>query len=108
MITGAGSGVGGAVAQVMRPAGFSLVLAGRRIANLEQTAVMAGEGCGKILVVSADVRDPDSVRALFEKTRREFGRLVGCRRVTITRLSASRLLWPMTTKSCLPSNSMPT
>jgi hypothetical protein len=35
-------------------------------------------------------------------------RLVACRRVTITRLLASRLAWPMTTKSCSPGNSMPT
>jgi CrcB protein len=33
---------------------------------------------------------------------------VACRRVTITRLRASKLSWPLATKSCSPSNSSPT
>ncbi len=42
IITGAGSGIGRAVAMEMASAGFSLVLAGRRVAELEKTATMAG------------------------------------------------------------------
>ena len=34
-------------------------------------------------------------------------RLVDCRRVTITRLLASKLSWRLAAKSCLPSNSSP-
>jgi nitroimidazol reductase NimA-like FMN-containing flavoprotein (pyridoxamine 5'-phosphate oxidase superfamily) len=34
--------------------------------------------------------------------------VVACRRVTITRLRASKLSWPLATKSCSPSNSSPT
>jgi NAD(P)-dependent dehydrogenase (short-subunit alcohol dehydrogenase family) len=75
VITGAGSGIGRAVALAMQAAGYSLVLAGRRIAELEQTAAMAVQGGGKMHAVSTDVSQPDSVRALFATTRDEFGRL---------------------------------
>jgi NAD(P)-dependent dehydrogenase (short-subunit alcohol dehydrogenase family) len=73
IITGAGSGIGRAVALEMASAGFSLALAGRRVAELEKTAALAGGG--NIHIVSTDVRQPDSVRALFASTREKFGRL---------------------------------
>ena len=75
IITGAGSGIGRAVALAMQSVGYSVVLAGRRIADLEQTATMAGGTVGKMLPVSTDVSQPDAVRALFARTRDEFGRL---------------------------------
>ncbi len=56
----------------MASAGFSLALAGRRVTELEKTAAMAG---GDMHVISTDVRQPDSVRALFAGTREKFGRL---------------------------------
>jgi len=34
--------------------------------------------------------------------------LVACRRVTITRLLASNVSWPLAVKSCSRSNSIPT
>jgi NAD(P)-dependent dehydrogenase (short-subunit alcohol dehydrogenase family) len=73
IITGAGSGIGRAVALEMASAGFSLALAGRRLAELEKTAAMAGGG--NMHVLSTDVRQPESVRALFASTREKFGRL---------------------------------
>jgi NAD(P)-dependent dehydrogenase (short-subunit alcohol dehydrogenase family) len=73
IITGAGSGIGRAVALEMASAGFSLVLAGRRVAELEKTASMAGGA--NLHAVSTDVRQPNSVRALFAATREKFGRL---------------------------------
>lgn len=75
VITGAGSGIGRAVALAMRSAGYSVVLAGRRLANLEQTAAMADHASGQMLSVSTDVSQPDEVRALFAKARDEFGRV---------------------------------
>jgi NAD(P)-dependent dehydrogenase (short-subunit alcohol dehydrogenase family) len=72
IITGAGSGIGRAVALEMASAGFSLALAGRRVAELEKTAAMAA---GDTHVIPTDVRQPDSVRALFAGTREKFGRL---------------------------------
>jgi NAD(P)-dependent dehydrogenase (short-subunit alcohol dehydrogenase family) len=73
IVTGAGSGIGRAVALEMASAGFSIALAGRRVAELEKTAAMAGGG--NLHVISTDVRRPDSVRALFAGTREKFGRL---------------------------------
>jgi NAD(P)-dependent dehydrogenase (short-subunit alcohol dehydrogenase family) len=73
IVTGAGSGIGRAVALEMASAGFSLMLAGRRLAELEKTAAMAGGA--SMDAISTDVREPDSVRALFAHTREKFGRL---------------------------------
>lgn len=71
IITGAGSGIGRATAVVMARAGYGLVLAGRRVDALEETAELAGNG----LVVATDVTDPAQVRALFDHTIAEYGRL---------------------------------
>jgi NAD(P)-dependent dehydrogenase (short-subunit alcohol dehydrogenase family) len=75
MVTGAGSGIGRATALAMLREGYAVVLAGRRSATLEQTASQAGPAAGRVLVVAADVSDPDSVRELFDKTNKIFGRL---------------------------------
>jgi NAD(P)-dependent dehydrogenase (short-subunit alcohol dehydrogenase family) len=75
LVTGAGSGVGRAVALALQSAGFSVVLAGRRGATLEETAAMAGPGVGRMLPVATDVSSPHSVRELFARTGSEFGRL---------------------------------
>ena len=73
IVTGAGSGIGRAVALALASAGYSVSLAGRRIAELEQTASMAAGG--NLLAVATDVRQPDSIRALFATTHETFGRL---------------------------------
>jgi NAD(P)-dependent dehydrogenase (short-subunit alcohol dehydrogenase family) len=75
LVTGAGSGVGRATALALLAEGYSVVLAGRRAAALEQTVAAAGPAGGRALAVAADVSDPASVRRLFEKTRETFGRL---------------------------------
>ena len=69
IVTGAGSGIGRAVALAMQSAGYSVALAGRRMAELEQTAAMADQAGGSMLPIPTDVRQPDSVRALFAGTR---------------------------------------
>jgi NAD(P)-dependent dehydrogenase (short-subunit alcohol dehydrogenase family) len=70
LVTGAGSGIGRAASLALHAAGYHVVLAGRRAAQLEQTA--SGTA---MLVVPTDVGDPDAVRALFAKTKEAFGRL---------------------------------
>jgi len=72
VVTGAGSGVGRAVATALLQNGYSVALAGRRREALEETASLAG---GQSLVVPTDVSKPDDVSALFEKVKSEFGRL---------------------------------
>ena len=73
LITGAGTGVGKAAAVALMKAGFALVLSGRRIEPLEEVAAMAEKG--RALAVATDVTKPDSIAALFAKTKETFGRL---------------------------------
>jgi NAD(P)-dependent dehydrogenase (short-subunit alcohol dehydrogenase family) len=75
VVTGAGSGIGRCVALALAQNGYSVVLAGRRKDALEATATEAKRTNSAALAVPTDVRDPISVRALFEKTKEAFGRL---------------------------------
>ena len=75
LVTGAGSGIGRASAIALLNAGYHVVLAGRRIEALQQTALDAGEAGSRALAVPADLTDPVAVAALFERTRDAFGRL---------------------------------
>nr|PZN39458.1 MAG: 3-oxoacyl-ACP reductase [Pseudomonadota bacterium] len=75
IITGAGSGVGRAVAIAFLKDGYNVVLAGRRRDALEETIRLAGAGAGQALAVPTDVTDPQSVKALFAACKERFGRL---------------------------------
>lgn len=72
LVTGAGSGIGRAVAKGLSEAGYAVVLAGRTKDSLEAAKT---EIAGKSLAVATDVGDPVSVAHLFEETRTAFGRL---------------------------------
>ena len=74
IVTGAGSGIGKAVALALLREGYGVALSGRREALLEQTAA-EGAPESSSLVVQTDVTDPDSVARLFKKTQDAFGRL---------------------------------
>ncbi len=71
LVTGAGSGIGRAAALALSTAGYSVVLAGRRLPELEKTAALANNS----LPVVTDVSSPESVAALFAKIQTTFGRL---------------------------------
>ena len=75
IVTGAGSGIGKAVAIALAREGYSVVLAGRRKQLLEAVALEARQENSQTLSVPADVSDPASVRELFAKTKEAFGRL---------------------------------
>jgi NAD(P)-dependent dehydrogenase (short-subunit alcohol dehydrogenase family) len=75
VVTGAGTGIGKAVAVALLRDGYRVVLAGRRQERLEQAVTDAGLSSARALVVSTDVGDPQSVRALFARTKEAFGRL---------------------------------
>lgn len=75
IITGASAGIGKASALALLKAGYSVVFAGRRQAELEAAVASAGENAVRGLAVVADVGDPASVKALFEKTVAAFGRV---------------------------------
>ena len=74
LVTGAGTGIGKSAALALLKDGYRVVLAGRRLEPLQQAAQESGAG-DRALAVSADVSDPKSVAALFEKTKQVFGRL---------------------------------
>ena len=75
IITGAGSGVGRAVAIAFLKDGYRTVLAGRRADALEETIKLSGAPAGQALAVPTDVTDQASVKALFAATKAKFGRL---------------------------------
>lgn len=75
LVTGAGSGIGRAVALGLMDDGWSVVLAGRRAEPLQAVAA-EGAARGQVaLAVPTDVSDPGSVQALFATIERRFGRL---------------------------------
>jgi NADP-dependent 3-hydroxy acid dehydrogenase YdfG len=73
VVTGAGTGVGKAVALALLREGYSVVLAGRRLAPLQEVAKESGTD--RALPVATDVSRPEAVAALFAKTKEVFGRL---------------------------------
>ena len=75
IITGAGSGIGKAVAITFLKAGWSVALAGRRAEALAETIKAAGGSAATALAVPTDVGSPESVRNLFAQTKAKFGRL---------------------------------
>lgn len=75
LVTGAGSGIGKAVAEALMTDGFSLVLAGRRPEPLQALVEAARHRGQEAIAVPTDVRDPASVDALFAKVEEVYGRL---------------------------------
>jgi NAD(P)-dependent dehydrogenase (short-subunit alcohol dehydrogenase family) len=78
VVTGAGSGIGKATSIAFAREGYSVVLAGRRIGPLEETAQEIQAECGpgtESLVVRADMCSKESVEALFASTKDAFGRV---------------------------------
>ena len=74
LVTGAGTGVGRAASLALMNAGYTVVLAGRRMEMLEETKNL-GDNVGKSLCVSADMTSPSSIAALFAKVMENYGRL---------------------------------
>ena len=72
MITGAGSGVGRAVAQELAREGWQLALVGRKRETLEETAK---DLKGDHLIAPADIGDPVAVKNIFAQIKDRFGRL---------------------------------
>ena len=75
LVTGAGTGVGKAVAVALAKAGYNLVLAGRRPEPLAGIAGLVNAAGTQALAVPTDITKRDSILALFAKIKSSFGRL---------------------------------
>ena len=95
VVTGAGTGIGRAVAIGLLDDGFSVALTGRRMDRLEAVVADRPEAADRLLPVACDVGDPDSVTGLFAAVADRFGRLdllfnnagIGARGVPLEELS---------------------
>ena len=75
LITGAGSGIGRAVALAFLGAGWQVALAGRRTEALAETILLGGELAAQAAPFQVDVTQPDAVRTMFDAVVARFGRL---------------------------------
>lgn len=75
IVTGAGSGIGRAVALALLRNGYAVALAGRRAENLAETAKLAGEFRPNAMPIVTDVTDETAVRQLFDQVMAQHGRL---------------------------------
>ncbi len=75
IITGGGSGIGEATAVALFNDGYNVVLAGRRLNNLNNVINKLPSRNNRAIAVATDVSDPRSVRELFQKTFNQYKRL---------------------------------
>lgn len=75
LVTGAGTGVGKAIAAALLAEGYSVAITGRRREVLEATAAEWDAGRDRVLVVPADISVPADVARLFAAVEERFGRL---------------------------------
>ena len=74
LVTGAGSGIGRHCSLALNKEGFHVILAGRRMEKLEETAA-ASVDPSRTMAFAADVTNPQSVQQLFDAIRDKHGRL---------------------------------
>jgi NADP-dependent 3-hydroxy acid dehydrogenase YdfG len=75
VVTGAGSGIGAAIARMLAPGGGRLVLTGRRQPPLEEVAADVRSAGGEALVLPGDVRDFGHLERLAAAAVERFGSL---------------------------------
>src|SRR4029077_5035113 len=64
-----------ATAHVLSDHGAAVVLASRRVENLERVAESGGAHGGHALAVPTDIRDPAACQALIDRSIDEFGQI---------------------------------
>ena len=73
VVTGAGRGIGRAIALAFAGEGANIALAARSEVELEETRCLAAETGSRVIAVRCDVTDPSSVTAMAEVVLAEFG-----------------------------------
>lgn len=73
IVTGAGRGVGSGIARVLAQAGASVALAARSEDEIEEVAGLIRADGGNAIAVPTDVAEEESLAALVERTKSEFG-----------------------------------
>ncbi len=75
IITGAGTGIGEYIAKRFAEAGAPVILASRKIENLDRVRHEIAQSGGRAMAIACDVRNPDDVQRLVDETKKEFGRI---------------------------------
>jgi NAD(P)-dependent dehydrogenase (short-subunit alcohol dehydrogenase family) len=75
VVTGAGSGIGRAVALALAESGVAVVALGRRADALSSTVALAGDGYASIRAIRCDVTDDEAVAAAFDRFEADGGGL---------------------------------
>lgn len=75
VITGGGSGIGLAMAKAFSQAGYAVMITGRDQKRLAAAAKQLRNGSTEILTSQCDVRDPDSVKKVFEDVRAKYSQI---------------------------------
>ena len=75
IVTGGGVGIGKSIALEFARAGADVVIASRKLENLEPVTAEITKLGRRSFCVAVDVRQEDQVKALVERTVKEMGRL---------------------------------
>ncbi|POH23696.1 (S)-acetoin forming diacetyl reductase [Fructilactobacillus sanfranciscensis] len=73
LVTGAGQGIGAAIAKRLHKDGFAIALVGRTESKVEKIAKEIQNDHGDAIAIAADVADRDAVFAAVEKAAKHFG-----------------------------------
>ncbi|MEW6269935.1 MAG: SDR family oxidoreductase [Thermodesulfobacteriota bacterium] len=75
LVTGAGTGIGRAIAAKLGRLGWRVAIGGRRAEPLAETAALVEQAGGRCFAHALDVTDPDSVEHFFTRAEEELGRV---------------------------------